>query len=187
MALGRVFQHLCPTGAHRGHDRTGPDCYSAQRQRPRTQAEMGTDRGGKPGVLWAGGPEVLWCPLVPHMVGLITRHSNGMVPTVWSGWYLTTVDASLGSVRATLCDNGSGKSEALLGCSWASGWRASYASMVLPGTASAGAPYEYLSVQPIEMVFMQFTVTDTNGGFLGMALKSGSSSIRCMPQAMRRC
>lgn len=34
--------------------------------------------------------------------------------------------------------------------------------MVLPGTASASAPYEYLSVQPTEMVFMQFTVTDTN-------------------------
>jgi len=34
--------------------------------------------------------------------------------------------------------------------------------MVLPGTASASAPYEYLSVQPTEMVFMRFTVADTN-------------------------
>ena len=73
---------------------------------------MGTNRGGKPGVLWAGRPKVLWWPLVPHVVGLVTRHPNGMVPTVWLGWYLRTVDASLGSALATLCDNGSGKYEA---------------------------------------------------------------------------
>jgi len=82
MALGRVFKHLCPTGAHHGDDRTGPDCYSAQRQRPRTEAEMGTDRCGETGVLWARRPEVLWWPLVPHVVGLVTRHANGTLPTL---------------------------------------------------------------------------------------------------------
>jgi hypothetical protein len=82
MALGGVFQHLCPTGAHHGHDRTGPDCHGAQRHRLRTETAMGTDRGREHGVLWACGPEVLWWPLVPHVVGLVTRHANGMLPTV---------------------------------------------------------------------------------------------------------
>ena len=56
---------------------------------------MGTDRVGEPGVLWAGRPEVLWWPLGPHVVGMVSRHANGMVPTVRLGWYLRTVDASL--------------------------------------------------------------------------------------------
>jgi hypothetical protein len=152
MALGRVFQDLCPTGAHHGHDRTGPDCYRAQRHRPRAEAAVGTDRGGEPGVLWAGGPEVLWWPLVPHVVGLVTRHANGMLPTVWLGWYVRTVDASLGSALATLCDNGGGNRETpvcFLGLELAS-WRAGEPSTVLPRTAAACAPLKYLSVQPTE-------------------------------------
>jgi hypothetical protein len=34
--------------------------------------------------------------------------------------------------------------------------------LLSPGTASASAPYNYLSVQPSEMVFVQFTVAGTN-------------------------
>jgi len=34
--------------------------------------------------------------------------------------------------------------------------------LLLPGTASASAPYNYLSVGPSEIVFVQFTVTDQN-------------------------
>jgi hypothetical protein len=86
---------------------------------------MGTDRGGETGVLWARSPEVLWWPLVPHVVGLVTRHTDGMLPTVRLGWYLRTVDASLGSARATLCANGSGKYETPVCCTSASRWRAS--------------------------------------------------------------
>jgi hypothetical protein len=108
MALGRVSQDLCPTGAHHGNDRTGPDCYRAQRQRPCTEAEMRTDRRGEHGVLWAGRPEVLWWPLLPHVVGLVTRHANGMLPTLALGLYRKTVDFSLGSAPATLCDNRGG-------------------------------------------------------------------------------
>ena len=125
MTLGRVFQDLCPTSAHHGHDRTGPDCHGAQRHRLRTETAMGTDRGREHGVLWACGPEVLWWPLVPHVVGLVTRHAIGMLPTVWLGWYPKTVDASLGSARATLCDNGDRNRETPPCCSSASGWRAS--------------------------------------------------------------
>jgi hypothetical protein len=34
--------------------------------------------------------------------------------------------------------------------------------LLLPGTASASAPYNYLWVRPSEMLFVQFTVTDQN-------------------------
>jgi hypothetical protein len=85
---------------------------------------MGTALGDEHGVLWARRPKVLRWPLLPHVVGLITRHTNRMLPTVRLAWYLKTVAASLGSARATLCDNGGGDYEVPVRCPSASGWRA---------------------------------------------------------------
>jgi hypothetical protein len=85
MATRRVFHYLCPTGAHHGHDRAGPDRYSAETQRLRTEAEMRTHRGGKLRVLWVGRPKVLWWALGPYVGGLVTRHANRMLPTLWLG------------------------------------------------------------------------------------------------------